>query len=322
MAPALLVAAAHVLMMAALPAAADARVQIVSYNMFWWNVRQTNRWGPLFGKLAEHRPIDLVGLQECEDMAHTLSQSGLHGFEHFSGPKPNPAPLAWNTAVFSRLGSPGTSQVGADKWGQRWVNHVRLRHTSGTQVLFANTHGPVDNCGPQLGQKWAAALHAHRQPGDVLVMTGDFNCGANTEAMRIVRQVFSEPGSHYGGIDHILTTGHKESAGSAPGWPSDHKLVKGAFHLGSGPAPQPGPQPQPCPGSWSQWRWNTDLSGPVLATHHVPGNMRHDPAAACAARCDLHLGCGGFAHFHGVCYLKPPNQQFYHNDGRIAARKC
>jgi len=65
-------------------------------------------------------------------------------------------------------------------------------------------------------------------------MTGDFNCGAGTPAMQILRNVL--PKIIDGGIDHILTDqGKKEWGGKREGSPSDHPLIKGSFTIsGSG----------------------------------------------------------------------------------------
>mmetsp|Transcript_74536 Transcript_74536/g.241972 ORF Transcript_74536/g.241972 Transcript_74536/m.241972 type:complete len:335 (+) Transcript_74536:596-1600(+) len=129
------------------------------------------------------------------------------------------------------------------------MNWVRLQHTAtGTNVLFVNTHGPQrykgsdpdhlrQNCARTLGNSWAEGVRANRQPGDVLFMTGDYNCRSGTEAMNILTGLFDVDVD--GGIDHILTSAQFISGGRREGWPSDHPLIKGLFALPTRPTPAP-----------------------------------------------------------------------------------
>jgi len=223
------------------------QLTVVTYNLYWWNVKQNNRWGALHDRIRGERPFDLVGFQECEDVATTLSGSGLGGFGFFQGPSPNPAPMAWNLEVFTAIGEPASKQVAEDQWGKRWMNWVRLQHkATGTNVLFVNTHGPLNDCGSTVGNNWAEGVRANRQSGDVLFMTGDYNCGSGTQAMQILKGLFKDAVD--GGIDQILTSTQVISGGTRAGQPSDHPLVNGLFALpAQSPSPKPSPAPTPSP---------------------------------------------------------------------------
>jgi len=172
------------------------QVTVVSYNLYWWNVGQNNRWTELENTIAGQVPFDLIGFQECNSVDQIVRDVPLPGFDFFQGPFPNPCPIAWNTAVFTALGSPGQKWVAADVWGDRWMVWQRLQHkATGATVFFVNTHGPLGNCGSELGNNWADGINANKQAGDIVFMTGDFNCGSGSTAMNIIRGVLP------GGID-------------------------------------------------------------------------------------------------------------------------
>jgi hypothetical protein len=235
--------------------ATGAEISVVSYNNYWWNVRQNGRWSQLYGRISANR-ADLYGFQECENVRQVLDGSGLASYESFQGPnKPNanPAPLAWNGQVFSRIGGPASVWVASDRYGSRYMTWVRLQHiASGATVFFANTHGPLGNCGNTLGDNWVNGITSNRQAGDVIIFTGDFNCGIGTSAMRKVLALVDGGIKH--GIDHILT-GAASSGSAVNGAPSDHPLIRGTIYTGTSPSPSPSPS-DPC-----QAVWNNDAGG-------------------------------------------------------------
>jgi len=120
---------------------------------------------------------------------------------------------------------------------------VRLQHrATGAQILFANTHGPLGNCGSTLGNNWKAGVNGNRQSGDIVFMTGDFNCDSGTQAMKILKESLTNDGNDIDvGIDQILVKHtQKLSGGKHDGSPSDHPLVKGSFQVGgNGPVSNP-----------------------------------------------------------------------------------
>merc|ERR1719343_63714 len=184
----------------------------------------------------------MIGFQECEDVGRALRDSGLHNFDSYQGPsKPanNPAPLAWNRDLFSTVGGPGNKWVASDQYGGRYLTWVRLKHkASGVNIFFANTHGPLGNCGNTLGRNWVAGINDNKVEGDIVFVTGDFNCGSGSQAMNAIKGALinDHVNDIDGGIDQILTDlGARESGGSVNGWPSDHPMIKGTFRVsGSG----------------------------------------------------------------------------------------
>lgn len=228
-----------------------ADISVVSYNAYWWNVRANNRWSQLYNRVSSNR-ADLYGFQECENIEQVLQGAGIGTYQSYQGPnKPagNPAPLAWNGQVFTKIDGPGEFLVASDRYGARYMTWVRLRHTSGATVLFANTHGPLGDCGNTLGDNWRNGIITKKQTGDTVIFTGDFNCGLGTPAMRKVLLEVDQGVKH--GIDHILT-GAVASGSAVNGWPSDHPLIKGTISIG-GTSPSPS---GPCEAAW-----NNDADG-------------------------------------------------------------
>merc|ERR1711920_276011 len=167
--------------------------------------------------------------------------SGLSNFDYYLGPKPNPAPLAWNRQVFTKIGGPGNKYIAKDQWGNRHLTWVRLRHNAaGVNVLFANTHGPLGNCGTGVGSNWVAGINENKRADDVVFMTGDYNCGSGTPAMNMLKGQLNV--AYDGGIDQILASGAEKASGGSgrrEGSPSDHPLIKGAFTVrGGGGSPR------------------------------------------------------------------------------------
>ncbi|EOD07184.1 hypothetical protein EMIHUDRAFT_198514 [Emiliania huxleyi CCMP1516] len=213
-------------------------LEVVTYNLYWWNVGQNNRWGALYATI-EGQAFDLIGFQECEDVSTVISNvprmSGR--FDSFAptgipGPGDNPAPVAWDGQRFDRLGA-GWLQVGSDQYGQRVTVWVRLLdRTTGATVFFANTHGPLGDCSTALGDNWMRAVADNIAPDDFLVYTGDFNCGAGSAAINVLDGAAGGPLKLVanGGIDMIFTNGADAASWrSVNGYPSDHPLVAATF---------------------------------------------------------------------------------------------
>mmetsp|Transcript_23188 Transcript_23188/g.50901 ORF Transcript_23188/g.50901 Transcript_23188/m.50901 type:complete len:325 (+) Transcript_23188:139-1113(+) len=207
----------------------NVQIKVASYNMFWWNVKMYNNWEGVFNRIRSNGPYDLFGFQECEDVVRTLTASGLiTDFEYFQGiSTENPAPIAWNKTVFEKISEPKSRNIGADKWGQRWVNSVKLRHkVSGATVLFLNTHGPLEQCGTEsLKSNWQDSIITEKAGVDQVFMTGDFNCQIFETAMVGVRTELPRSADFY--IDHILSTADVVNGERLEGAPSDHPFIRG-----------------------------------------------------------------------------------------------
>merc|ERR1712151_516021 len=111
-----------------------------------------------------------------------------------------------------------------------------------------------NNCGDSLGAKWAQGITSNRRSGDVVIVTGDWNCAVGTAAMRRVLAVVNRGVKH--GIDHILTSANGVSGNARAGSPSDHPLIAATITLGSG-----GPSPTPPPSGSCGAAWNNNAGG-------------------------------------------------------------
>jgi len=82
-----------------------------------------------------------------------------------------------------------------------------------------------------VGNNWAAGINENKQAGDIVFMTGDFNCGTGTPAMNILKGQL--PVAVDGGIDQILSDRGQKQKGDTNGgrdlYPSDHPFIKGSF---------------------------------------------------------------------------------------------
>jgi len=211
-------------------------VTVVSYNLYWWNVRQNNRWSSLYSTLGTNK-ADLYGFQECENVDQVMSGASLSGYSTWQGPnKPagNPAPLAWKSSQFSVISGPDSVRVASDRWGTRYLTWVRLQEkSSGKTIFFGNTHGPLGQCGSStLAANWGNAITNNMESNDVVIVTGDWNCGFGDSALSQVRGILPSHGVKHG-IDMILTS-VPASGGVYDGQPSDHPLIKADVNVGGG----------------------------------------------------------------------------------------
>merc|ERR1712007_85009 len=109
--------------------------------------------------------------------------------------------------------SNGQVKVAQDKFGDRYMNWVRLAvKATGKTLFFANTHGPLEQCngeqGPLIAQNYINAIKSNREPNDAVIFTGDFNCGVATSMIGWLSASFALDGTDrsYGGVDHIFSS--------------------------------------------------------------------------------------------------------------------
>lgn len=240
-------------------ATTDNTLNVVTYNLYWWCVSDMYGNCPQFAngagfnqlhaRISANGPVDLIGLQECNNVAQVIGGTAvLSKFDYFVPPAGNDAPMAWNTDRFHKLEGPGMEYVAKDQYGDRHVNWVRLAdQTTGKTILFANTHGPLNQCGGFAGdlvaQNYINAIHLHQKAGDVIVFTGDFNCGSNEETILKLKTLITDAAvdQSYGGADHIFLEGLQTvSSAAVNGAPSDHQLLKASIRM-QGLAPPPPP---------------------------------------------------------------------------------
>mmetsp|Transcript_38074 Transcript_38074/g.75498 ORF Transcript_38074/g.75498 Transcript_38074/m.75498 type:complete len:442 (+) Transcript_38074:92-1417(+) len=227
------------------PAPSPVQVQVISYNLYWWCVSDEygncpqfangRGFNMLYDTIKRNGPVDLIGFQECDNVAQVLGGSSMApGFSSYAAP--GDAPMAWNSQKFFKIGGPGQVWVAHDQYGNRFMNWVRLQVQGSSQtVFFANSHGPLNGCGPDLGNRYLAGVNANKQPGDIVILTGDFNCGSNTAAIKTMASVLQNDatGASYAGADHIFSSRgvQVQWQGHVNGAPSDHGLLKAVLGL-------------------------------------------------------------------------------------------
>lgn len=189
----------------------------------WWNVfdrgkasdlhyyRTTNGNGAvtLLSKAARH---DLMAFQECMDLGWTLARAGmLEEYGFFDGQEE--VCMAYRKSTFTLLAH-GQAAVAEDKrstyWRTRPGQWVRLQHIqTGQGVFFLNHHGPLPvntggACGPvATAYNILALITGNAQPGDTVIVVGDFNADARSQTLTHLRQVLYHAVQH--GYDNILT---------------------------------------------------------------------------------------------------------------------
>jgi len=199
-------------------------LEVVTYNLYWWNVAQNNNWSSLWSKI-QSQSFDLIGFQECDDIYFVLSNvDRMSSFQAYA-PGWGQA-IAWDSGRFEEVSdSAGVKYVATDRWGDRYAIWVRLRDRETGATIFAiNTHGPVSGCAGSVEQMMLAAVTENIRDGDMLIYTGDFNCWSPLLDSNF--QLVAP-----GGIDMIFTNKGRAAASwrSVGGSPSDHPLVRATF---------------------------------------------------------------------------------------------
>jgi len=208
------------------PCTGDCRdIKVLSYNLEWHS--QHDGLNNIVKTINANGHFDLLGMQECENIGEFINRVGTDQGTHYDSFQVTPGPgskptkpnqgdicLAWNTAVFSKI-QQGQAPVGIDGWATRMMQWVYL-NIKGTNrnVMFANTHGPVNQCIGQY-EAWSSVADAYIKnskgnplfkKGDHLFFTGDFNCGGTPIAKK-------DPSGH--GMDDIIKKMRKELTDTA-----------------------------------------------------------------------------------------------------------
>eukprot|EP00928_Gymnodinium_smaydae_P035157 TRINITY_DN2479_c0_g1_i1.p1 TRINITY_DN2479_c0_g1~~TRINITY_DN2479_c0_g1_i1.p1 ORF type:complete len:519 (+),score=36.39 TRINITY_DN2479_c0_g1_i1:96-1559(+) len=193
-------------------------VKVLTYNLWWWKLfRERGGNGGSAGRLIARNnnpEYDFMGFQECEgDPNRPLRDGGLSGYSTWKAP--HALAIAYKNTW--QLLAKGARDVGEDKpglWGRRGVQWGRFRHTSGAHVLLVNFHGPLPIGtggawgGSTTGSNIVKVAQEQAQPGDGVIIVGDFNSGRNTALNRVVEQSYKHiySGRSHGGVDHIYST--------------------------------------------------------------------------------------------------------------------
>lgn len=162
--------------------AGDAKIRVVSYNLYWWNAFGQNPWqgDNIIQNINNNLKADVLGLQECDSPNHVASRTDYIAASAFAGSQGVMAKAGMFT-----VGETGSRDIEATgKWGPRFVTYAQLTHkASGRTFWVFNTHwcvhsGNGQTCGPDKRYEGAKNMleiiqaKAGQQPA---VITGDFN---------------------------------------------------------------------------------------------------------------------------------------------------
>lgn len=187
----------------------------------------------LYDKIKQFGPHDLVGLQECEDAAKIGGGIG-YGITHEWRQGPADIGMGFNKEKFDKIGDFQSKIVGKDQYGDRYLAWVRLKFKdSGATLFFGNTHGalpgPFGNCGHDLAKNYIQTVKDNIQPGDAMVITGDFNClPADAEIWDLNKTWTLAANDRTTHFDHIYIDSKTTRANSWDdhnGAPSDHSIL-------------------------------------------------------------------------------------------------
>lgn len=225
--------------------------KVVTYNLYWWCVSGKNNapgqscpqfagdkgFHQIWDKIKQNGPFDLLGFQECEDASKMFNGIG-YGSTHAWQQGPADIGMGYDKTKFDALGEFNSTQVEADQWGPRYIAWIRLKQKEGgANIFFANTHGPLP--GPRgsmdgkhghlVAQNYIKAVADHIQPGDAMVVTGDFNAlPINTEIWDLNSTWTLAANDRTTHFDHIYmrnSTTKRLSWDDHNGLPSDHSIL-------------------------------------------------------------------------------------------------
>jgi len=230
-------------------------LRVLSYNLFWWNLFDKvkppqqqfhlrtpgNTGTQLLAEAAQEERYDVMGFQECNDEHWLLSKAGLAGsYDIF---RDKHCCMAYRTASWTLLDR-GVAWVAQDKqYGPRPAQWMRLRHASTGRVLFfVNHHGPIPiNSGGVCGGAAVAynilqLVATKAQPGDAVVLAGDFNSDASSVTIGQLESRLRKAsgGVVDGGIDYIFSNlgeGSLVRARNLGNGGSDHDAISAVLRV-------------------------------------------------------------------------------------------
>jgi len=197
---------------------------VVSYNVWWWgapggNYEQQVGMHKMLRHYGEQR-VSLLGIQECDGGWNALKRLAGPAIDYltpFAGTKQLCG--SYDPAVFEPLAD-GVVYV----WAFRHLQWVRLRErATGRLLLFVNVHwhhtgGPAVKVVEASNTK--KAIMDHAEPGDVVIVTGDFNVFDDVLKAQMNSNLLSlglRPlgrGAVYGGIDYIWSSHEPKDSSS------------------------------------------------------------------------------------------------------------
>lgn len=230
-------------------------VKIMSYNAEWWHVIEQmggngNSIGQTIVNAEAPEPIDVIGMQEFYDPWFGFARPGfdagalLTEYQWMRGEVGSPVGqiIGYRKSVWSLINR-GQKYVAKDlkgEWdyGERSVFWVRLYHLqTGKTMLVANHHGPLPVntggvCGgPTTASNILAAIAEGAQPGDAIVVVGDFNADGSSQTYAGLSRYLHR---NFEGLDNIWTNlpeGSMNQPMQVGGGGSDHQAVTVVLNL-------------------------------------------------------------------------------------------
>lgn len=190
----------------------NVRVGYIPEGENGWKFRR-----PLVAEVIRSRCPDLVGTQECTALQAREMLEDLPDYRAVGKPKAGAELSGLMNVIFYRHAeltpvergvywhSDHPDQPGSLGWGNQYPRTTvwcRFRRQGGGEILFVNTH--LDHaCEPARAR--AGALMAQRLAGvdraAPIVVTGDFNCSPESDAVRALTRAVEEGG---GGLQDLL----------------------------------------------------------------------------------------------------------------------
>jgi hypothetical protein len=223
-------------------------VKVMTYNLFWWNLYglrggNSDSASRLIQQANSDGPFDVLGFQECENIGRVMNAAGMLEYELIPDSSAGLC-TAVHRGKWSIINQGVQYAVACDaQYGARNAQWVRLRGNSdGRTLFFVNHHGPLPlNSGGVCGGYTTAhnllqVVASNAQPGDAVVVVGDFNADGNSQTVRTMQQQLDRVynGITLGGIDNVFSSRGIEvvatqNLGSGG---SDHDALSVTLHLG------------------------------------------------------------------------------------------
>lgn len=235
------------------PASGTTLVQVLTYNLFWWNLFNLHHGGErsagrLILQTEGPEKYDMVGFQECDDVWRVLHDANLHHDEYEALDGGRAIAVAWRKSKWTMLDHDSVD-VGEDSrdqyYGKRSAMWVRLKSRQEDKtIFFMNHHGPlkVSQGGECTGS--STALNILKVIGekalntDVVILVGDFNAALGSSRIREMEKRLDRvhSGHIFGGVDHIFSNCGERGTGKtldkgAGYYKSDHQALSATFGI-------------------------------------------------------------------------------------------
>lgn len=224
-------------------------LRILSFNLEWWSnfdkgfpgefrpYKLTNGNAATW-LLQRNLPFDVMAFQECVDVQWILHTAGLdQEYEGRQGPEE--VCIVWRKTAWE-LQSDGWRYASEDALGnyyrRRGVQWVRVQHLQSKRtLLFLNHHGPLPiNSGGICGGVGTAinllsTVQEQVQPGDAVVLVGDFNADQTSATVKLLSQYLTRSftGTAFGGVDNFFTNlGAAKGTANLGAGGSDHQALE------------------------------------------------------------------------------------------------